>query len=124
MENGVKLANKLVYKVLFNSPEDVFQGEYLESLQKDPAKKDSLKKTVQKNRYNFIIMLRVIIDQGYMMWFEGISYFGPMFRDRLEIYHIKEDILNEFIETTHHVEISFFLGVYLYLFFVVPRHIK
>ena len=102
----------------------MFREDYLESLRKGHDKTDSLKKVTQKNRYNFIIMLRVIIDQGYMIWSEGISYFGPMFRDRLEIYHIKEEILDEFIKTTHEVEISFFLGIYLYLFFVIPRSAK
>ncbi len=121
LDKGVKLAYKLVYKILYNKPEDVFQEEYLESLKKDHDKSDTHKKTIQKNRYQFIIMLRVIIDQGHMIWREGISYFGPMFRDKLKIYHIREEILKEVINTTQDVEISFFLGVYLYLFFVNPR---
>jgi len=121
LERGVKQAYKLIYKILYSKPDDVFQKEYLESLKKGHDKTDPLKKLTQKNRYNFIIMLRVIIDQGYMIWSEGISYFGPMFRDRLEIYHFKEEILDEVIETTQAKEISYFLGVYLYLFFVIPR---
>ncbi len=124
LENGVKLAYKLVFKILYDKPEDVFREDYLESLKKDPDRSNSLKKTLQKSRYHFIIMLRVIIDQGHMIWREGISYFGPMFQDRLKIYHIKDEIMQEFVKTTQTSEISFFLGVYLYLFFVIPRQVK
>ena len=124
LEKGVKQAYKLVFKILYDKPEDVFREDYLESLKKDYDRSEPLKKTLQKSRYNFIIMLRVIIDQGYMIWSEGISYFGPMFRDRLKIYHIKDEIMQEFVATTQESEISFFLGVYLYLFFVIPRHVK
>ncbi len=124
LENGVKLAYKLIYKILYSQSEDVFRKEYLESLKKEHDNIGPLKKLTQKNRYNFIIMLRVIIDQGYMIWSEGISYFGPMFRDRLEIYHFNEEIMDEVVKTTDTEEISFFLGVYLYLFFVIPRSIK
>jgi len=46
------------------------------------------------------------------------------YRDKLEIYEIKEEILEELLKTTREVEISFFLGIYLYLFFVNPRSIN
>ncbi|MFH2130858.1 MAG: hypothetical protein ABIK68_10855 [bacterium] len=120
LEKGVHLAYKLVFKVLYSKPEDVFREDYLETLKSDQERSDSIRKTVQKNRINFIIMLRVIIDQGNMILSEGISNFRPMFRDRLKIYHVRDEILQEVIDTTRAEEISFFLGVYLYLFFVIP----
>ncbi len=124
LEKGVKLAYKLIYKILYSQSEDVFRKEYLESLKKEHDNTGPLKKLTRKNRYNFIIMLRVIIDHGYMIWSENISYFGPMFRDRLEIYHLKEEIMDEVVKTTDTEEISFFVGVYLYVFFVIPRSTK
>ena len=124
LEKGVKLAYKLIYKILYSRSEEIFQQEYLDSLKKEHGNTGPLKKLTQKNRYNFIIMLRVIIDQGYMIWSEDVSYFGPMFRDRLQIYHLNEEIMDEVVNSTHTKEISLFLGVYLYLFFVIPRTIK
>ncbi len=123
-ENGLKFAYKLVYKILFNRPEEVFKEEFLKSLQAESNRKETLKKTLQRNRYHFLIMLRVIIDQGYMIWCEGTSNFEPMFKDRLEIYRMKKEIMEELLTITRNVEISFFLAVYLYLFFVVPRQVK
>lgn len=123
-ENGLKFSYKFVYKILYNSPETVFKKDFLTSLEKATEKKESPKKSMQRNRYNFLIMLRVIIDQGYMLWNEGTSHFNPMFRDRLEIYQLKEEIVEELLSITRDVDISFFLAVYLYLFFVVPRQVK
>ena len=123
-ENGLKFSYKFVYKILYNAPETVFKDSFLTSLENATDKKESPKKTMQRNRYNFLIMLRVIIDQGYMIWNEGTSHFEPMFRDRLEIYQLKEDVMEELLSITKDVDISFFLAVYLYLFFVVPRQVK
>ena len=123
-ESGLKFSYKFVYKILYNSPDTVFKEDFLTSLQETSEKKESPKKIMQRNRYNFLIMLRVIIDQGYMIWSEGTSHFGPMFRDRLEIYRLKEEIMEELMSITKDVDISFFLAVYLYLFFVVPRQVK
>ncbi len=122
-ENGLKFSYKFVYKILYNDPGTVFKDDFLTSLEKRTDKKESPKKTIQRNRYNFLIMLRVIIDQGYMLWSEGISHFEPMFRDRLEIYQLKEEITEELLSITRNVDTSFFLAVYLYLFFVVPRQV-
>ncbi len=123
-ENGLNFSYKFVYKILYNNPESVFKETFLTSLEKAAEKKETPKKTMQRNRYSFLIMLRVIIDQSYMIWSEGTSHFAPMFRDRLEIYQIKEEIMEELVSITQDVDICFFLAVYLYLFFVVPRQVK
>jgi hypothetical protein len=123
-EKGLKFSYKLVYKILFSSPENVFKKDFLDSLEESTDQKESPKKAMQRNRYNFVIMLRVIIDQGYMLWGEGTSHFEPMFRDRLDIYRLKEEIMEELLTITREVSISYFLAVYLYLFFIVPRQVK